>query len=213
MHRGDLGSLDGWVSLGSSRMEAGTEDRAALPTIFKFMEANKRSFVLHELVFGHSPEWRAATGKTQLAYYDLYLNDILNHLEAKGQDSHTLLIIVSDHGERVKASSMENYRVPLLVVGNGVRPLMDNGFRSHLDMQAIVAHYLAGTDLPSSQEELFVVGSSERWIYGQISKNGEHVFIEDRTGRIISQQGNRDPMQIYRLFQAAVDKFGSSYGK
>jgi hypothetical protein len=213
MDRSDLVSLDGWVSLGSNRMEAATEDRAALPTVFEFMAAGKRSFVVHELVYGHSPEWRAATGKRQLAYYDLYLSDVLDCLLAKGLDSRTLLVIVSDHGDRAKASSIENYRIPLLVVGNGVSPLTDDGFRSHLDMQAIVAHYLAGTALPSAREELFVVGSSERWVYGQISREGEHVFIDDRTGRILSLHGNRDPLQVYRLFQATVEKFGSSYGK
>jgi hypothetical protein len=213
MDRGDLGSLDGWVSLGSSRMEAATEDRAALPAIFEFMAASKRSFVVHELVYGHSPEWRAVTGNRQLAYYDLYLNDIFDHLLANGLDSRTLMVIVSDHGDRAKASSIENYRVPLLVVGNDVCPFKDDGFRSHLDMQAIVAHYLTGTALPSAREELFVVGSSERWVYGQISREGEHVFLDDRTGRILSQRGNRDPLQVYRLFQATVDKFGSSYGK
>lgn len=213
MHRDDLGPLDGWVSVGSNRIEAGTEDRAAIPAILDFMVAGKRSFVLHELVFGHSPEWRAATGKTQLEYYNLYLNDILDRLQAKGLDSRTLLIIVSDHGDRAKSSNMENYRVPLLVVGNGVSPLTDDGFRSHLDMQAIAAHYLTGTALPSTREEMFVVGSSERWVYGQIWREGEHVFIDDRTGRILSQYGNRDPLQVNRLFQTAVDKFGSSYGK
>ena len=213
MDRGDLVSLDGWVSLGSSRMEAATEDRAALPAIFEFMEAGNRSFVVHQLVYGHSPEWRAVMGNSQLAYYDLYLSDILDYLLAKGLDSRTLMVIVSDHGDRAKASSIENYRVPLLVVGNGVSPLTDDGFRSHLDMQAIVAHYLTGTAFPSAREELFVVGSSERWVYGQISKEGEHVFIDDRTGQILSLNGNRDPVQVYRLFQAIVNKFGSSYGK
>jgi len=58
MHRGDLPSLDGWVSLGSSRMEAATEDRAGLAKIEEFVVASRRSFVLHELVFGHTPQWR-----------------------------------------------------------------------------------------------------------------------------------------------------------
>lgn len=70
MDRGDLPSLEGWVSLGSSRMEAATEDLAALPTILDFMTTSQKTFILNELVYGHSPEWRATTGKTQLEYYD-----------------------------------------------------------------------------------------------------------------------------------------------
>jgi phosphoglycerol transferase MdoB-like AlkP superfamily enzyme len=98
------------------------------------MTTGKRSFVLHELIFGHSTEWRVATGKRQLEYYDLYFNDILNQLERRGLDERTLLIIVSDHGDRAKSSNMENYRVPLLIVGSGVTPLKDDGFRTHLDI-------------------------------------------------------------------------------
>lgn len=213
VHRDQLGSLDGWVSIGSNRVEAGTEDRAAIPTIVGFMTTGKRSFVLHELIFGHSTEWRVATGKKQLEYYDLYFNDILDQLEHRGLDRRTLMIIVSDHGDRAKSSSMENYRVPLFVVGKSVTPFSDKGFRNHLDIQAILTHYLSGVALPLDREASLVVGSSERWVYGGLSKQGDHVFVDDRTGRILSQRGNRDPLQLYHRFQAVVDKFGSCYGK
>ena len=36
LDRGDLGDLAGWTSLGSSRMESATEDRAALPARFRY---------------------------------------------------------------------------------------------------------------------------------------------------------------------------------
>jgi hypothetical protein len=213
VHRNQLGSLDGWVSIGSNRVEAGTEDRAAIPTIVSFMTTGKRSFVLHELIYGHSTEWRAATGKKQLEYYDLYFNDIFNQLEHRGLDERTLLIIVSDHGDRAKSSNMENYRVPLLIVGSAVTPAKDNDFRTHLDIQTVLAHYLSGVTLPSGREESYAVGSSERWVYGWLSKQGDHLFVDDRTGRILSQRGNRDPLQFYQQFQAVVDKFDSCYGK
>jgi hypothetical protein len=177
------------------------------------MTTNKHSFVLHELIFGHSTEWRVATGKKQLDYYDLYFNDILDQLERRGLDRRTLMIIVSDHGDRAKSSSMENYRVPLLIVGSDVTPVKDGGFRTHLDIQAILAHYLSGAILPSIREESHVVGSSERWVYGRLSRQGDHLFVDDRTGRILSQSGNRAPLQFYYQFQAVVDKFGSCYGK
>lgn len=212
MDRGDLPSLDGWVSLGSSRMEAATEDRVALSAMLDFMATSQKSLILHELVYGHSPEWRATTGKTQLEYYDTYLTDLLDRLIAAQLESRTLIVVVSDHGDRSKASDAENYRVPLLVTGPGVRPLVDDTFRSHIDLEGIVAHYLVDTALPTNQERVFVVGSTERWVYGEICETGDHLFIDDRTGHVLAHSGSVDPSKLYSDFQALLDEFGRRYG-
>ncbi len=213
MDRGDLPSLEGWVSLGSSRMEAATEDRAALPTMVDMVTAHPRSFVLHELVYGHSTEWRATTGQSQLAYYDAYLLDLLDRLDAKGLGSQSLFVIVSDHGERTKAALAENYRVPLLVVGAPGAPRTDTAFRSHLDLQRIVASYLTRTALPSPRTQTHVVGSTERWVYGTIHANGEHLFIDDQTGVVLSSRGSADAPRLHESFQASLNQFGALYGK
>lgn len=212
MDRGDLPLLDGCVSLGSSRMEAATEDRAALSAILGFMTTSQKSLTLHELVYGHSPEWRATTGKTQLEYYDTYLTDLLDRLIAAQLESRTLIVVVSDHGNRSKASDAENYRVPLLVTGPGVRPLVDDTFRSHIDLKGIVSRYLVDTALPPNQERIFVVGSTERWVYGEIRETGDHLFIDDRTGRLLAHSGSMDPSKLYSDFQALLDEFGRRYG-
>jgi len=213
MHRGDLSSLDGWVSLGSSRMEAATEDRAGLPKIEEFVAAGQRSFVLHELVFGHTPQWRAKTNQTQLTYYDAYLNDLLDRLEARGLASRSLLVIVSDHGDRAHASDAANYRVPLLIVGEGVCTGGDGAFRSHLDLWPIIASHLSGESLPPARSQILVVGSTERWVYGAISDVGGSLFIEDTTGRVLSHRGALDPSGIHREFQTWLDEFGRRFGR
>jgi len=212
MDRSDLPSLDGWVSLGASRMEAATEDRAALSSMFDFMTASQKTLILHELVYGHSPEWRATTGKTQLEYYNTYLTDLLDRLIAAQLESRTLIIVVSDHGNRSKASDAENYRVPLLVTGPGVRPLMDNSLRSHIDLEDIVTHYLVDAVLPANHERIFVIGSTERWIYGEIHDAGYHLFIDDRTGHVLTHSGSLEPRKLYTDFQALLDEFGRQYG-
>ena len=213
MSRGDLPSLEGWLSLGSSRMEAATEDRAGLSTIEEFAAASRRSFVLHELVFGHTPEWRAKTGQTQLDYYDAYLNDLLDGLQARDLAARTLLVIVSDHGDRARASQAANYRVPLLVVGEQVCSRLDESFRSHLDLQPLILSYLAGAALPPSRSKVFVVGSTERWVYGSLSQAEGSLFIDDATGRILSQVGSLDPREVHESFQAALDEFGRRFGR
>jgi len=212
MDRGNLPSLDGWVSLGISRMETATEDRAALSTMLDFITTSQKTFILHELAYGHSPEWRAKTGMTQLEYYDTYLADLFDRLTEAHLESSTLIVVVSDHGERSKISDAENYRVPLLVSGPGVHPRVDDTFYSHIDLEGIVAHYLADTALPSKRERIFVVGSTERWVYGEIHNTGNHLFIDDRTGHILAQRGSLDPSKLNSDFQALLDEFGRRYG-
>ncbi|MFN9454193.1 MAG: sulfatase-like hydrolase/transferase [Gemmatimonadota bacterium] len=205
LDRGDLGDLKGWTSLGSNRMEAATEDRAALPTVVDFMRAGSRSLVLAELVFGHSPEWRAKTGLTPVDYYDRYLTDLWAKLTAAGLASRTLLVVISDHGDRSRSSDPENYRVPLLIVGEGVEPGEDRAFRSHLDLQAIVAHFLVSTAMPAARSAVTFVGSTERWIYGMLIKSGEHAFIDDNSGRLLSE--GLPAAEVHAAFQAHVSAF------
>ncbi|MEK7242668.1 MAG: sulfatase, partial [Thermodesulfobacteriota bacterium] len=213
LDRGDLPSLEGWVSLGSSRMEAATEDRAALSTVVDAAARHPRTFVLHELIYGHSTEWRAKTGQTQLAYYNAYLRDLLDRLEAKGLGPLSLLVIVSDHGDRAKASVAENYRVPLLVVGARVPPGGDTEFRSHLDLQSIVVSYLTKTGLPPPRTETYVVGSTERWVYGAIKANGEYLFIDDEPGAVLSVRGGLDASRLRETFQSSLNEFGALFGQ
>ncbi len=213
LDRRDLGSLDGFLSLGTSRMEAATEDRAAIPAILAFATAAPRTVILHELVFGHAPEWRARTGIAPLAYYDRYLRELLDGLEAKGLASRCLLVVVSDHGDRARAADPENYRIPLLMVGPGVAPGVDREFRSHLDAQAILAHHLGGAPLPEPARDVLTVGSTERWVYGLVTAGGDAVFVEEPRGRVLGSRGTgADPAEAHRRFQEDLDRFAAGLG-
>jgi hypothetical protein len=212
LDRRALPSVERWVSLGTSRMEAATEDRAALSTVVGFSVAHPRTFVLHEMVYGHSTEWRAKTGQTQLVYYDAYLRELLERLDAQGLADRSLILVVSDHGDRAKSSVAENYRVPLLVVSAHVPFDVDTAFRSHLDLPGIVASYLTQTDLPPARAENYVVGSTERWVYGTIQENGDYLFIDDQTGTVLSQQGNLQASGVRDAFQSTLDDFGVRFG-
>lgn len=214
LDRTDLPSLEGWVSLGASRMEAATEDRAALSTILDAAAVHPRTLVLHELLYGHSPEWRARTGRSQLAYYDLYLTDLLDRIVARGLETRSLIVVVSDHGDRARSAEAENYRVPLLVVGSAVAPGEDAGFRSHLDLADIVASYLRGSrELPRVRAELDVVGSTERWVYGSLRADGSSLFLDDATGSVLAEQGGLEPRSVAAGFQARLDEFGRRFGR
>ncbi len=203
--RRDLPGLNGWTSLGTSRMESATEDRAALPLILKYTASAPRTFVLSELVYGHTPEWMASTGLTQLAYYDTYLSELLNGLAKEGLADTTLTVVVSDHGERSASSAPDNYRVPLLIIGKGVPAGEDTEVRSHLDLQGIMAHYILRVPLPARRSNLTTVGSTERWIYGEIVPPDQYVFIDDRTGQVLNRGGRLEPVAVHKRFQELIN--------
>ncbi len=210
--REDLPSINNWVSSGSNRMESATEDKAAISTMIENIKLNDKTFVLHELIYGHSPEWRAKTGKTQLSYYNEYLMELSERLKEENLFSKTLFVIVSDHGDRAKSSEIDNYRVPLLVVGNSVSYQCKEELLTHLELPKIIYHYAASDDHPASSDKIFFVGSTEKWVYGKMNKQNEYLFIDDPSGTILSQKGGLIPIEVRNEFQNYLDRFNEKYG-
>jgi hypothetical protein len=212
LHRRDLPARGEWLTVESGRMESATEDRAAIPTITSLAKSNPKTFVLQELAWGHTTAWRAKTGLTTLAYYDKYFNDLLDRLVADGTWSQSLIVIVSDHGDRFGASKVSNYRVPLLIVGPGVSAGCDTALRSHLDLRQIVAAFVGGEAMPKPRQRILVTGSTERWGYGEIDEAGGALFIDDKSGRVLARRGQLDPEAVNREFQGSIDRFGKRFG-
>jgi len=210
--RKDLPSINNWLSFGSNRMESATEDKAAISTIIDNIKSHDKTFVLHELVYGHSPEWRAKTGKTQLSYYNEYLIELSEKLKEENLLSKTLFVIVSDHGDRAKSSEVDNYRVPLLVVGDSIPYQSREELLTHLELPKIIYHYAASDDHPACSEEIFFVGSTEKWVYGKMNKQNEYLFIDDAAGTILSQKGGLIPIEVRNDFQNYLDGFNAKYG-
>lgn len=210
--RNDLPSINDWLSLGSNRMESATEDKAAISTMMDNIKSHDKTFVLHELVYGHSPEWRAKTGKTQLSYYNEYLIELSEKLKEENLLSKTLFIIVSDHGDRAKSSDIDNYRVPLLIVGDSIAYQNREDLFTHLELPKIIYHYTAANDHPASPEEIYFVGSTEKWVYGKMNKQNEYLFIDDAAGTILSQKGGLMPIEVRNEFQNCVNEFNAKYG-
>jgi hypothetical protein len=207
--RKDFPISDKWISLGSNKMETATEDKSAISIIVKNVKSNAYTFVLHELVYGHSPEWRATTGKTQNVYHNEYLLELSNKLKKENLFDDTLFIIVSDHGNRAKSADIENYRIPLLIVGNNVLGTINNELLTNLDIPKIIYHYTSFEKHPESRNDMFFVGSTEKWVYGKMLKNKENVFIDDATGTILYKNGNQNAIKVREEFQAFLDLFNS----
>ncbi len=207
----DLPQREGWVAVSGSKVEVGLEDRAATPAILEFVSSHPKTLVMHELLFGHSPKWMAKTGKSQAEYDDEYLLELLRGLEQKQLLDRTLLVVVSDHGDRAESANVENYRVPLLISGCGIPPSRTSTLYSHMDFQQIVSHYLADAQLPEGRESFRSVGSTERWVYGEITSSGAFLFIDNDTGAVLASRGTIDALSIYQKFQSQLNTFAARY--
>ncbi|MCY3017431.1 MAG: sulfatase-like hydrolase/transferase [Planctomycetota bacterium] len=209
--RGDLPAQPGLVAIGSSRMESAVEDLAAMPTIVEWLSTHDRTVILHEMAYGHSQAWASKTGESQLAYYDRYLRALLDKLEQAKLAEETLVVVVADHGLRANAADPQNYHIPLLVTGAGVAACRDNSFRSHLDLQRILAYHAAGAVLSTGGNSILTVGSSDRWVYGEVRKDGACLFVDNGTGTIMRSAGGLAPDELYRRFQAEVQAFAARW--
>lgn len=209
----DMDLQPGWVTVGESKVEAAVEDRAALPAILEFVKSHSRTLVMHELVFGHSPRWIAKTGQEQLAYYDRYLLELTSGLERAGLADDCLLVVVADHGDRADSARAQNYRVPLLISGRNVPSGRNSLHLSHCDLPAILGHYLAGRPLPQARPSLLTVGSTERWIYGEITSAGGCLFIDNDRGAVLASQGSLDAVAVQRRFQTYLNAFAAKYSR
>jgi len=204
---GDFPNRDGFAEVTGNAIEAAAEDKIALPAILEFVSSHERSFVMHELVFGHSTRWQSLTGLAQLEYYDAYLQALWEGLQGADLQERALVVVVADHGERTDASNPARYHVPLLVSGTGIAPDRSSAFLSHLDLQTIIAQHLVGADPPTPRDEILMVGHSGRWTYGRLTRTGESHFIDARRGTLITEPAGLDPSQTREVFQYLVDGF------
>jgi hypothetical protein len=55
------------------------------------------------------------------------------------------------------------------------------------------------------------VGSTERWIYGEITSGGSYLFIENDTGAVLASDGTLEASSLHRRFQSQLDAFAARY--
>ena len=122
-----------------------------------------------------------------------------------------LLVVLSDHGDRADSSKVENYHVPLLISGLGISPSRNSALYFHSDLQALIGHFLADQRLPKARESLLTVGSSERWIYGQITSSGSYMFIDNDRGTVSASKGTLEAQSLYASFQTLLNTFAARY--
>jgi hypothetical protein len=209
--RKDIPDDPSMAHIDSPPIESAVEDRAARPAIMDFMRKNPRSFIVHECVFGHTQQWLDLTRKSQLEYYDQYVRELTENITALGLSGKTLFILAADHGSRQDPAEIENYRVPLIMWGPGVKAGDDGRFLSHLDFGGLIYEAFSGKPWPASDKPLLTVGHSGKWVYGEIRPDGAYQFLDNSRGHIIGHGGSLEPLKLAENFQRYLEFFKNRF--
>jgi len=103
--------------------------------------------------------------------------------------------------------------VPLLVVGDKVPSQLNNNLLSHLDIPQIIYHFAASEKHPNPHKEIYLMGSTGKWVYGMITKEKEYLFIDNAPGTILSKMVSLNPEDVKIEFQGRLDMFNGLYKK
>lgn len=72
---------------------------------------------------------------------------------------------------------------------------------------------LGRTALPAAQASSFLVGSTERWVYGQLQSDGAALFLVDASGTVAGRRGELDAAALRSAFQSILNAFGAELGQ
>jgi arylsulfatase A-like enzyme len=128
----------------------------------------------------------------EIRYADDELGRVLDHLEARGLDRGTLVVVTSDHGEEFlehgswehqKTLYEEVIRIPLVVSGPGVAPRKEASQVSLLDVAPTVLAWAGLPSSPAQQGKSLLAAAGEREAYGETD------HTTDRTPRLFLRGG------------------------
>jgi glucan phosphoethanolaminetransferase (alkaline phosphatase superfamily) len=158
----------------SNKIEYSCEDLAVFDDLKNIIKKNESSFILQEMVFGHSKKWEGLSGINPTKYYNNYINKLINTQLL----DDSLLIILSDHGQRDDATKKTNYHIPLIFWSKDMKKQNNNKFYSNIDFRDILLTKLDKKYQLPQQNETFTIGHSGELVYGKID-NKNYLFINN----------------------------------
>lgn len=198
----------GFLQVGYNKMEKALEDKACIDTLVAFVKEHPKSFIVHEMSYGHNDEWKKHTNKSTLEYTQEYLKQVMAQLKNENLLDKTLFVIVSDHGNRAKSSDVKSYHIPLYLYATNLKAKNIDTMYTHQDLAKIITSVASDTTLPPSRDETLVIGSTFKYIYGTINNQGESLFIDNTKAKVVSSNGNLNPLEVQTKMQNLLDRFG-----
>jgi len=209
----DIENNTKYASITSSKIDYACEDLAVFDDLIEILKTNTQAFVLQEMAYGHSSQWKEKTGLETIDYYNQYFNKIVAALTTNKLLEGTLLIISSDHGPRDNTYASENYHVPLLIWAQDIEKTENHKFISHLDFKDILLQVLTGKEIVSKRETIYTMGNSGEYIYGKITADGEFIFINNRMSNVKSNADQEIIKAFNSTFQDYLNYFASLKAK
>lgn len=196
----------GYLCLDISKIDSACEDKIAIDRIIDLLKNNKKEFILQEMVYGHLSDWKDKTGIGQIEYYDSFFNELYDKLEKEKLLNETLIVIVSDHGPRTDAFNIENYQIPLALCGDDIKESRNGEFSSHIDFNEIMLNAISGRNI-SRKDKIYTIGSSNEWVYGEITSNSSWVFINNRNLNVKTDMNKEEVISFGKDFQRYLSYF------
>ncbi len=198
-----------FICVTSNPVEWAAEDLAALEPLLARLASAPRVFIFQEMVYGHTPEWVARTGKTPLEYYRAYFRKFFVTAAARNLLDRTLVVICSDHGPREDQWEPESYHIPLLFWASGLASGTDDRFLCHLDLKDLLLEELGRLPGPKPRSETWLVGHSGEYLYGRLLASGGGTLISNHSLNVKSSESPEEVAAFHQAFQAYLHAFSS----
>lgn len=198
-----------YACITTSKIEYACEDLAVFDDLILILKKNQRAFVFQEMVYGHTTGWKEKTGIETIDYYNRYYNKVVDELKKNNILDSTLIVITSDHGQRDNVYDINSYHIPLLVFATDLQNSSNNKFLSHIDFKDILLELIANKEFEPQQELIYTMGNSGELVYGMVTADGKHAFINNRMRHA---RGNASKIEIQTLnknFQNYLNYFES----
>jgi hypothetical protein len=188
----------GFLCFNPYEFEHSCEDRAILPDVLQFLDANPKAFLYQEFIFGHAVEYNRASGRTNSDYYSAYVDAVVEHLRQRGELDRTLIVLTSDHGYRdtTMQDDLRVVRIPLYFYTPSYTSQVEARLFSHIHFKDLLFAELTQESVAKVEEPPFVMvqGPTGSGLVLSLTREGELMLVRDRTdGARLLQHRMVDP--------------------
>ncbi|MDD4983594.1 MAG: sulfatase-like hydrolase/transferase [Candidatus ainarchaeum sp.] len=211
----DYGADEDLICMHLIEFEKACEDRAVFGQLKELANNNEKQFVYQELIYGHTLKYIALKDQSRTEYYNYYFDDFYNYLKEIGKSDETLIVIVSDHGEKgyFNEKNHSSYNVPLIFVASDLEQEENYDLLSHLNFKDLLLSYVAqGYNFEKNNDIIFSIGSTSTGLVSYIDKNNNFAVVSSISSPYVVFDNGADvnySSEKYLLFNKYLDYFNS----
>lgn len=181
----DRARKQGFLCLTPYEFEHSCDDRYLLPRLVDFVASHERAFLYHEFIYGHSQEYMDALQIDPVRYYSDYVEALTEALKKRDLLDETLIVIVADHGIRMKGyeTKRSTYILPLYFFHPQFQGRTDASLYAHFDFKDLLLAEASHTSPPLARDHAPFIGMTSSAIIGAVDVRGGLTVIKDRRWR------------------------------